>query len=121
MFIDYAGQTIPIYDQDTGQITPAELFVAALGASNYTYAEATLSQQLEDWIGSHVRAFEFFGGLTQLLVPDNLKSGVTRACLYDPDLNPTYQDMATHYGTAILRADCSSSSPGERVPRGSCR
>jgi transposase len=104
MFIDYAGQTIPIYDQVTGQITPAELFVAALGASNYTYAEATLSQQLEDWIGSHVRAFEFFGGVTQLIVPDNLKSGVTRACRYDPDLNATYQDLAAHYGTAILPA-----------------
>jgi transposase len=104
MFVDYAGQTIPIHDADTGQITPAELFVATLGASNYTYAEATLSQQLEDWIGSHIRAFEFFGGVTQLIIPDNLKSGVSRACLYDPDLNPTYQDLAAHYGTAILPA-----------------
>jgi transposase len=104
MFVDYAGQTIPIHDTDTGQITPAELFVATLGASNYTYAEATLSQQLEDWIGSHIRAFEFFGGVTQLIIPDNLKSGVSRACLYDPDLNPTYQDLAAHYGTAILPA-----------------
>jgi len=104
MFVDYAGQTIPIHDAATGLITPAELFVATLGASNYTYAEATLSQQLEDWIGSHIRAFEFFGGVTQLIIPDNLKSGVSRACLYDPDLNPTYQDLAAHYNTAILPA-----------------
>ena len=79
-------------------------FVAALGASNYTYAEATMSQQLEDWIGSHVRSFEFFGGVTQLIVPDNLKSGVTRPCRYEPDLNQTYQEMAAHYGTAVLPA-----------------
>lgn len=104
MFVDYAGQTIPIHDAATGLITPAELFVATLGASNYTYAEATLSQQLEDWIGAHVRALEFFGGSTQLTIPDNLRSGVSRACLYDPDVNPTYQDWAAHYGTAILPA-----------------
>lgn len=104
MFVDYAGQTIPIHDRHTGEIIPAQVFVAVLGASNYTFAEATLSQQLEDWIGSHVRAFEFFGGTTQLVVPDNLKSGVSRACLYDPDLNPTYQDLASHYGTAVLPA-----------------
>ena len=104
MFVDYAGVTILIWDSATGQSEPTQLFVAALGASNYTYAEATLSQQLEDWIGSHVRAFEYFGGVTQLIVPDNLKSGVKRACLYDPDLNPTYQDMAAHYGTAVLPA-----------------
>ena len=104
MFVDYAGQTIPIHDAATGLVTPAELFVATLGASNYTYAEATLSQQLEDWIGAHVRALEFFGGSTQLTIPDNLKSGVSRACLYDPDVNPTYQDWAAHYGTAILPA-----------------
>jgi transposase len=104
MFVDFAGLTIPIHDPATGQSEPAQLFVATLGASNYTYAEATMSQQIEDWIGAHVRAFEFFGGVTQLIVPDNLKSGVIRACLYDPDLNPTYQDLAAHYGTAVLPA-----------------
>ena len=102
LFVDFAGVTIPVYDQDTGLIKQAQLFVATLGASNYTYAEATASQQLDDWIGAHVRAFEYFGGVTQLIIPDNLKSGVSRACLYDPDVNPTYQDMAAHYGTAVL-------------------
>jgi len=104
MFVDYAGVTIPVHDPATGQSEPAQLFVAVLGASNYTYAEATASQQLADWIGSHVRAFEYFGGVTQLIVPDNLKSGVKRTCLYDPDLNPTYQELAAHYGTAVLPA-----------------
>jgi transposase len=104
MFVDFAGVTIPIHDPATGQSEPASLFVATLGASNYTYAEATASQQLEDWIGAHVRAFEYFGGVTELIVPDNLKAGVKRPCLYDPELNPTYQDLATHYGTAVLPA-----------------
>jgi transposase len=104
MFVDFAGVTIPIHDPATGQSEPASLFVATLGASNYTYAEATASQQLEDWIGAHVRAFEYFGGVTELIVPDNLKAGVKRSCLYDPELNPTYQDLAAHYGTAVLPA-----------------
>jgi transposase len=104
MFVDFAGATIPVWDRDTGLPEPAQLFVATLGASNYTYAEATASQQLEDWIGAHVRAFEYFGGTTKLIIPDNLRSGVSRACLYDPDLNPTYQDLATHYDTAVLPA-----------------
>jgi len=104
LFIDYAGQTVPVIDGDSGAIHPAQIFVAVLGASNYTYAEATWTQQLPDWIGSHVRAFTFMGGVTALLVPDNLKSGVTRACRYEPDLNPTYADMAAHYGVAVIPA-----------------
>jgi len=103
-FVDYAGVTIPIFDRITGQSEPSQLFVATLGASNYTFAEATMTQQLEDWISSHVRAFEFFGGVTQLIVPDNLKSGVSRACWYEPDVNPTYQELAAHYNTAVLPA-----------------
>jgi transposase len=75
-----------------------------LGASNYTYAEATWSQSLPDWIGVHVRAFEFYGGVTEILVPDNLKSGVTKPCFYDPDLNPSYQEMAKHFGCAVIPA-----------------
>jgi transposase len=75
-----------------------------LGASNYTYAEATWTQKLPDWIGSHVRTFEFLGGVTAILVPDNLKSGVKHASYYDPELNPTYQDFARHYGVAVLPA-----------------
>ena len=94
LFIDYAGQTVPIIDPATGQIHEAQIFIAALGASNYTFAEATLGQDLPSWISSHVHAFEFFGGVPYILVPDNLKAGVTKPCRYEPDINPTYQDLA---------------------------
>jgi transposase len=101
-FLDYAGQTMPVVDPTTGEIREAQIFVGVLGASNFTFAEATWTQTLPDWIGSHVRMFAYFGGVSAALVPDNLRSGVTRACFYDPDINPTYQDLATHYGTAVL-------------------
>jgi len=104
LFVDYAGQTVPIVNPDGGECRKAEVFVAVLGASNYTYAEATWSQRLSDWLGSHVWTFEFLGGVTQLVVPDNLKSGVSKACRYEPDLNPSYQYLASYYGTAILPA-----------------
>jgi transposase len=104
LFVDYAGQTLPIIDGLTGEIRPAQLFVAVLGASNYTFAEATWTQQLPDWIGSHVRSFEFMGGVTEILVPDNLKSGVKHPSYYDPELNPTYRDLAQHYGITVLSA-----------------
>ncbi|MCP5203923.1 MAG: IS21 family transposase [Pseudomonadales bacterium] len=104
LFVDYAGQTVPIIDRATGEIREAQIFVAVLGASNYTYAEATWTQGLPDWIGSHVRAFRFLGGVPELVVPDNLRSGVSRAHRYEPDTNPTYQDMASHYGVAVLPA-----------------
>lgn len=104
LFVDYAGQTVDVTDGATGEIRGAQVFVAVLGASNYTYLEATWSQQLPDWIGSHVRALEFFGGCTELWVPDNLRSGVTKASRYEPDLNPTYHDLAEHYGVAVLPA-----------------
>ncbi len=104
LFVDYAGQTVPIRDRYTGKEKEAQVFVAVLGASNYTYAEATWDQGLANWIGSHVRAFEYFGGVTEIVVPDNLKSGVSQACRYEPDINPTYQEMAAHYGTAIIPA-----------------
>jgi len=103
-FVDYCGQTVPIVNARTGEIRPAQVFVAVLGASNYTYAEGSLSQQLPDWLASHVRAFEYFGGSTALVVPDNLKSGVNRACRYDPDLNPSYQQWAEHYQVAVVPA-----------------
>lgn len=102
LFVDYAGLTIPITDRHTGEVTPAQLFVAALGHSCYTYVEAAATQQAPDWIASHVRALEFFGGVPQAIVIDNLKSGVTRANRYEPDLNPSYQDFAAYYGVAIL-------------------
>lgn len=104
MFVDWAGATIPIYDRETGEAKPASLFVAALGASSYTFARATLSQDLPNWIECHVRAFEFFQGTTQLIVPDNPRTGVTRACRYDPDLNHTYLELAQHYHVAIMPA-----------------
>ena len=104
LFVDYAGQTVPITDPTSGEIRPAAIFVAVLGASNYTYSEATWSQSLPDWIGSHARTFEHLGGVTALVVPDNLKSGVTTACYYEPELTPTYRDLASHYGTAVLPA-----------------
>lgn len=104
LFVDYVGQTVDIVDRLSGEIRKAQIFVAVLGASNYTYAEATLSQQTEDWIGSHVRAFSFFGGVPEVIVPDNLKSGVTKACRYEPDINPTYHDLACHYQTVVLPA-----------------
>ncbi len=104
LFIDYAGQTVPIIDRSTGEIIEAQIFLATLGASNYTYAEATLSQNLPSWIKSHVHAFEFFQGVPEILVPDNLKAGVTKPCRYEPDINPTYQDLAEHYGTTVIPA-----------------
>lgn len=104
LFIDYAGPTVPIVCASSGEIRSASIFVAVLGASNYTFAEATWSQSLPDWLGSHARAFEFFGGCPALLVPDNLKSGVSKACRYEPELNPAYQQLAAHYGVAVLPA-----------------
>ncbi len=104
LFVDYAGLTVPYVDRDTGEIFQAQIFVGVLGASNYTYTEATKSQSLPDWIGSHIRMFSFFGGVPEIVVPDNLKSGVTKAHYYDPVINPTYQDLANHYGVAIVPA-----------------
>lgn len=103
-FVDYAGPTVPVVCADTGEIRPASVFVAVLGASNYTYAEATWSQSLPDWLGSHGRAFAYFGGCPEIVVPDNLRSGVTRACRYDPDINASYQQWAEHYQVAVVPA-----------------
>lgn len=104
LFVDYCGPTVPIVNIATGEVREAQVFVAVLGASNYTYAEATATQSLPDWISSHVRAFSFFGGVPQLVIPDNLKSGVTRACRYEPLLNTSYAEMLAHYQTAALPA-----------------
>ncbi len=104
MFVDYAGPTMEVIDPDTGEIQTAQIFVATLGASSYTYAEATWTQALPNWIGSHSRAFAYLGGVPAQVVPDNLKSGVVKACLYDPEINRTYADMAAHYDTAIMPA-----------------
>ncbi len=104
MFVDYCGQTLPIIDPATGEIKDAQVFVSVMGASNYTFAEATWSQTLADWTGSHVRAFTFMGAVPRCLVPDNLKSGVTKSCRYEPDLNPTYAALAEHYQAAVIPA-----------------
>jgi transposase len=103
-FVDYSGKRIGIVDPTTGEIHEAEIFVAVLGASNLTYAEATWTQQLPDWTGAHVRMFRFFGGVPKLLVPDNLKSGVNKASFYDPEINGAYGAMAFHYSVGVIPA-----------------
>jgi transposase len=102
--VDYAGVTAPVVDPESGEIWEAQVFVATLGASGYTYAEAQRSQGLEHWIGGHVRAFVFFGGVPKILRPDNLKAGVKKANYYEPELNPSYQEMAVYYKVAVLPA-----------------
>lgn len=104
LFVDYAGQTARVVDRATGEVREAQVFVGALGASSYTFVEATWTQDLGDWTGSHVRAFEYFGGTPELVIPDNIKTGITAACYYDPDINRTYLEMARHYNTVILPA-----------------
>lgn len=104
LFVDYAGQTVEVVDPRTGELRRAQIFVAVLGASNYTYAEATWTQTLPDWIGSHQRAFQYMQGAPALVIPDNLLSGVNKAHRYDPEVNPTYQEMAAHYGVAVVPA-----------------
>ncbi|AEK56690.1 integrase catalytic subunit [Acidithiobacillus caldus SM-1] len=102
LFIDYAGPTVAVVDSGTGEIRQAQIFVAVLGASSYTYCEATWSQSLPDFLGAHVRAFRYFGGVPTLLVPDNLKAAVTRASRYEPEINRSYRDLASHYGAVVL-------------------
>ena len=104
MFVDWAGDTIPVHDPRTGEITSVSLFVAVLGASTYTFARATLNQDLSNWVQCHVEAFEYFQGAPQLVIPDNPRTGVDRACRYEPDLNRTYHEMALHYGVAVMPA-----------------
>lgn len=103
LFLDWAGATIPIHHRD-GSVTQAPLFVSALGVSSYTYAEAVSDQQMANWLKVQMNALEFYGGCPQLLIPDNTKTGVTRACIYEPDLNPTYQEFAIHYRVAVMPA-----------------
>lgn len=119
LFVDYAGQTVPIIiDRNTGEINEAQIFVATLGASNFTYVEATWTQTLPDWIRSHVNTFDYLQGCPEIVVNDNLKSGVHKAHIYEPDLNPTYQDMATYYGVAICPARANSPKDKSKVENG---
>ena len=104
VFVDYSGKKACITDPQTGVLRPVELFVGVLGASNYTFAEASETQRSPSWIASHVRMLEFFGGVPHALVPDQLKSGVTKPCRYEPGAHRTYADLARHYGTAIVPA-----------------
>ncbi|WXA88066.1 IS21 family transposase [Pendulispora rubella] len=104
VFIDYSGRKPHIVDPQTGEIHEVELFVAVLGASNYTYAEATRTQKLADFVGSTIRAFEYFGGVPEVVVPDQLRSAVSGPDRYEPDINPTYLEMAQHYGVTVIPA-----------------
>lgn len=104
MFVYYTGATIDIFDPETGDARPAQIFVATLGAFNCTYVEASSAQSLEDWISSHVRTLEFFGGATARVVPDNLKSCVAKACLHDPVINRSYAEMAAYYDLVVIPA-----------------
>ena len=124
VFVDYSGKKISIIDHATGVVREAEIFVAVLGASNFTYAEASWSQGLPDWIGAHVRMFRFFGGVPRLIVPDNLKSGVHKASFYDPEINRSYGMMAAHYGVGILPPElvegAAAQAPGQGQGRSRC-
>jgi transposase len=104
LFVDWAGMTLPIVDRETGETRPAYLFVAVLGASNYTYAEVSLSQDLPSWIAAHCRALTFIGGVPSLIVPDNPKTAIVKPDFYEPEAHITYQELADHYGTVILPA-----------------
>src|SRR6266480_4949592 len=105
LFVDYAGDGVPVViDRFTGETRHAQIFVAVMGASNFTYAEATWTQGLADWISAHTHTFQAIGGVPHLIVPDNTKVAVIKACLYDPQINRAYADMALHYDTAILPA-----------------
>ena len=104
LFVDYSGATVPIVNPDTGEIRCAEIFVAVLGASNYTFAVASWTQRKADWIEAHTKAFEFFGGVPEIVVPDQLRSAVSKPCRYEPMINASYQHMASHYKTAIIPA-----------------
>jgi transposase len=105
LFVDYAGDTVPvIVDRLTGEVREAQIFVAVMGASSFSYAQATWTQGLADWLVAHVGALEAIGGCPKLLVPDNAKVAVIKACLYDPQVNRSYGEMAAHYDMAILPA-----------------
>jgi transposase len=103
-FVDYSGKKPRLWDRDTGEAREVELFVMVLGASSYTYAEATLTQRLPDFVGSTINGFEFFGGVPEIIVPDQLRSAVKGPDRYEPDINATYLEMAQHYAVTVLPA-----------------
>jgi transposase len=102
LFVDFAGMRLPIINAQTGEVHEAEVFVAAMGASSFTYAEALHSQELRCWLSAHVNTYEFLGGVPRVTVPDNLKAGVTKPSFYDPEINRSYQDLAEYYGIVVI-------------------
>jgi transposase len=118
MFVDFSGDGLEIVDPVTGEISIAKLFAAVLGASNLTYAEPVLSEDLSTWAGCHVRAVDYFGGCSEIWVPDNLKSGVKAPNRCDLDLNATYAELARHYSAAVIRRECRSRGIRRRSSRG---
>lgn len=118
MFVDYCGQTVPVIDRENGEVCQVQIFVAVLGASNYTYAEACWSQSLPEWIMAHVHTFQFFGGVPEQIIPDNLKVGVTSVHRFEPELNRTYEDLARHYGCAIIPARVRKPKDKAKVEKG---
>ena len=118
LFVDYCGLSVPVADPTSGKVTQAQIFVACLGASNYTFSEATPSQALRHWIGSHQRALVFYGGVPAAIVPDNLKSDISDPCRYEPGINRTYQEFAAHYGVAIIPARVKKPRDKAKVDKG---
>jgi transposase len=118
LFVDYAGMTVNVVDRSTGEIRDAQIFVATSGASSYTFAEATWTQSLPDWIESHNHAMRFMGGVHEILVPDNLKAGVKRPCWYEAEVNRTYQELAEHYGAVIIPARVGKAKDKAKVESG---
>ena len=104
MFVDYAGQKLHYFDRKRGKQKPVEVFVAVLGGSGLTYVEGSESQQQEDWIRSNERAFRYYGGSTDAIIPDNIRTAVSRSDPYEPDINPSYAEFAEHYSTVIIPA-----------------
>ncbi len=103
-FIDFVGVTIPYIELSTGEVKKAQIFISVLGGSSYTFVYAVPDQTIGSWIHAHIKAFDFFGGASQILVPDNLKSGVIKACIYEQDLNAVYRDFSQHYGVVVIPA-----------------
>ena len=118
LFVDFAGKTIPVVNPDTGEVTPAQIFVAVLGASNYTFVTACESQKVENWLAAHIQAFKFFGGVPEVIVPDNLRSAVTKFHRYEPKLNERYFQMARHFGTAVIPARAGKPKDKAKVEKG---
>ena len=118
MFVDYSGLTAEVIDRTTGEVRGAQVFVAALGYSHALYAEATWTQALPDWLGAHTRALEYFGGVPEIVVPDNLKSGVTKPHRYEPEINRAYAEWAAHYGIAVLPARVRTPDDKAKVENG---